>query len=188
MISAPRPRRGSAVVAVFAVMVVAVAAALGVWWYQGRAQQGEFASAPRPCPLVSAGTADRLLGGRTEAVESLSSCSWGGAGLRADAQPVLQVQVTRMTVDEARDHFRRTKAEPMGKAGPMAADLSDFGDEAFVRPRYPAGGRFTTEVHFRRSNVVVAVRYAPVEGDADQARAGAYDAAADAAARLDRAR
>lgn len=66
----------------------------------------------------------------------------------------------------------------------MTTDMTDFGDEAFARIRYPSGGRVTNEIFFRRSNVVVAVRYAPVDHDPDRAYAGVYDVATEAAATL----
>ncbi|WP_412077108.1 hypothetical protein ACLF6K_19560 [Streptomyces xanthophaeus] len=181
-----RPAR----VAGIALAAAAIAAgAVFASLYQDRSQQGEFASDPRPCSLVSAGTAARLLSEPTDGVEAMSYCSWAGPGLGKDAQPVLQVQVTRLRLDEARSSFQRTQEEAaVGKMGPMTTDLTDFGDEAFVRTRHPGGGRGTTEIFFRRSNVVVAVRYAPVDGDGEKAYAGAYDAATEAAAELRKAR
>ncbi|MCX4691617.1 hypothetical protein [Streptomyces sp. NBC_01408] len=180
-----RPAR----VAGIALAAAAVAAGVVfVWLYQDQSQQGQFASDPRPCALVSAGTAARLLPEPADGVEAMSYCSWAGPGLGKGAQPVLQVQVSRLRLDEARSSFQRTQEESAGKMGPMTTDLTDFGDEAFVRTRYPSGGRSTTEIFFRRSNVVVAVRYAPVDGDGEKAYAGAYDVATEAAAELRKAR
>ncbi|OKK16122.1 hypothetical protein AMK16_25755 [Streptomyces sp. CB00455] len=181
MMSPSRPERAPHVALAAAAIGVA---ALAFWLYQDRTQQGDFAADPRPCTLVSAETAGRLLAGPTDAVEALPYCNWAVPGLGSDAQPVLQIQVSRSGLDEARVSFQRTKEEPEGKMGPMTTDLSDFGDEAFSRVRYPGGGRVTNEVFFRRSNVVVAVRYAPVGDDIDHAQAGAYDVAAEAAATL----
>lgn len=181
MMSTSRPKRAPRVAMAAAIAAVA---ALAVWLYQDQTQQGDFAADPRPCSLVSAETAARLLAGPTDGVEAMSYCSWAGPGLGSDAQPVLQVQVTRLGVHEAQVSFQRTKEESEGKMGPMTTDLSDFGDEAFSRVRYPSGGRVTNEVFFRRSNVVVAVRYAPVDGDIDRAHSGAYDVATEAAATL----
>lgn len=169
-------------------VVVAVAAAVaataaGVWLYQDRAREGDFSSDPRPCSLVSAPTA-RLVAGPAEGVESGSACTWAGPGPGRDPQPVLEVRVTRLGTWEAREDFRRVKEESEGKTGPMTAELSDFGDEAFSRIRYPSGRRMTSEVWFRQGNVVVAVRYAPVDGGIDPSHAGAYEVATEAAARL----
>ncbi|MFD0358259.1 hypothetical protein ACFVHW_31690 [Streptomyces sp. NPDC127110] len=169
-----RPRR----VALAAAAAAAVTA-VGVCLYQDLARQGGFASDTRPCSLVSAQTA-RLVAGTAQGVEAGSSCTWAGP----DPQPVLQVQVTRLGTPQARRGFRLVKEESEGKTGPMTAELTDFGDEAFSRIRYSGGVRVTSEVWFRRGDVVVAVRYAPADGDIDPSHAGAYEVAAEAAARL----
>ncbi|MEU9145023.1 hypothetical protein [Streptomyces sp. NPDC048349] len=182
MVSPSRPNRAPRIALAASATAVAV---LAVWLYQDPTQRGDFDADPRPCALVTAETAARLLSGPTDGVEAKSSCNWAGPGLGSDAQPVLQVQVTRLGVDDARLSFQRTKEEPQGKMGPSTTDLSDFGDEAFSRLRYPSSGnRMINEVFFRRSNVIVAVRYAPVDGDIDRGRAGAYDVATEAAAAL----
>ncbi|RST01799.1 hypothetical protein EF910_26005 [Streptomyces sp. WAC07149] len=179
MASPSRPGRTRRIVLVAAGS--AAAAAVGAVLYQDLARQDRFASGTRPCALVSAQTA-RLVAGPVEGVEDGSVCTWPGPG----PQPVLQVQVTRLGTPQAREGFRLVKEEvPPGKTGPMTAELTDFGDEAFSRIRYPgAGRRVTSEIWFRRGDVVVAVRYAPVDGDIDPAHAGAYEVATEAAARL----
>ncbi|MGP3683435.1 hypothetical protein ACTVZO_01770 [Streptomyces sp. IBSNAI002] len=181
MVTPSRPERARRVALAAAATAVA---ALAVWLYQDRTPQGDFSADPRPCSLVSAGTAGRLLDGPADGVQAKSSCDWAAPGADKGAQPVLQVQVTRMRVPEARAGFQRTRQESHGKMGPNGTDLSDFGDEAFSRMRYPSGGRMVEEVYFRLSNVIVAVRHAPLDGDFDRARAGAYDVAAEAADRL----
>ncbi|MFJ3875951.1 hypothetical protein ACIPW5_00670 [Streptomyces sp. NPDC090077] len=176
MVSPSRPRRRRRLVLVAA--GVAAAAAVGAALYQDLAR----GSVPetRPCALVSARTA-RLVAGPAEGVEDGSACTWPGPG----PQPVLKVQVTRLGTPQAREGFRLVREEvPPGKTGPMTAELTDFGDEAFSRILFPAGGRVTSEIWFRRGDVVVAVRYAPVDGDIDPSHAGAYEVATEAAARL----
>ncbi|MGE7384894.1 hypothetical protein ACQKM2_05225 [Streptomyces sp. NPDC004126] len=175
-----RPRRRLA-------LAVAAAAAVtvgGLWLYRDPARQGDFASDPRPCSLVTAATA-RLVAGPAEGVETGSACVWAGPGPGPDPQPVLEVRVSRLGTREARESFQRVKEQSEGKTGPMTAELSDFGDEAFSRIRNSDGPRVTSEVWFRQGNVVIAVRYAPVDGDVDpSSHAGAYEVATEAAARL----
>ncbi|AZM92673.1 hypothetical protein [Streptomyces sp. W1SF4] len=179
MVSPPRPGRTRRLV--LAVAAAGAVAAVGLWLYPDLARRGDFTSDPRPCSLVTAGTA-RLVAGRAEGVEAGSACTWADPG--GDPQPVLEVRVTRLATARARADFRRVKEESEGKTGPMTAELSDFGDEAFSRIRNPSRGRVTSEVWFRQGNVVVAVRYAPADGGLDPSQAGAYEVATEAAARL----
>ncbi|WP_405977050.1 hypothetical protein [Streptomyces sp. NBC_00158] len=166
-----------------AVAAAGLVTAGGLWLYQDLARRGDFTSDPRPCSLVTAQTA-RLVAGPAQGVEAGSACVWAGPGPGRDPQPVLEVRVTRLGTREAWEDFRRVKEQSEGKTGPMTAELTDFGDEAFSRIRNSDGPRVTSEVWFRRGNVVVAVRYAPADGGLDPSQAGAYEVATEAAARL----
>ncbi|MFD9358476.1 hypothetical protein [Streptomyces sp. NPDC060031] len=178
------PRRARTAIGVLALVLVAVVA----WQLWKQSKQGDFASDPDPCALVSTQTVRRLVPVEPEPEEkrAMAYCTWAPAKVAGGGPPTVQVQVTRLWLDEAHTSFLRTKAEPEGKAGPMTTDLTDFGDEAFIRYRYIAGSNGAAEVVFRRSNVVVSVRYSPADGDSEKAGAGAVAAAAEAADRLGR--
>ncbi|MEU9108808.1 hypothetical protein AB0D54_31700 [Streptomyces xanthophaeus] len=179
--ASPSRRRRAPAMAVAVAVAAALVAAVAVRLSQDPAPQGDFVGDPPPCSLVSPATAERLTG-RAEGMQVKSSCNWAGPGSGGDPQPVLQVQLIRLDEREARLTMQRTKEEPQGKMGPMVSDLSDFGDEAFSRVRYPSSSRMTHEVYIRKSNLVVVVRYAPL--DIENASQGAYDVATEASAAL----
>ncbi|MFD9724104.1 hypothetical protein [Streptomyces sp. NPDC059072] len=174
-----------ALVTLTALLVVACAA-FGAWRWWDRAREGEFRADPDFCRLVTPETVHRLVpeayGGRADA----ASCSWAAPREKGEYRAGVHLFASRLTVDLARKDIReqRTVGE-LGWEKDTQEDLSGLGDEAFLRFRPPTPGKaITAQVVFRRSNVVISLAYARGDDDRQAARAGAIDAAREAAARL----
>ncbi|MBT2481516.1 hypothetical protein [Streptomyces sp. ISL-94] len=91
----------------------------------------------------------------------------------------------RLTVDLAREDMREDRTDASGWEKDTVEDVPGIGDEAFLRFRKTVpGAPVSAQLCFRRSNMVVWLTYARSDDDRQAARAGAVDAAREAAARL----
>ncbi|MFC9292608.1 hypothetical protein ACFTWH_09950 [Streptomyces sp. NPDC057011] len=166
-------------------LLVAAAAGFGAWRWWERAQAGEFTADPHSCELVTPETIHRLvptaLGGREDA----GACTWSAPRVEGTYRSNVHLLPFRLTVDLAREDLRETRADETGWEKDTAEDVPGIGEEAFLRFRKaPPGGPASAQVCFRRSNMVVWVAYARADDDRRAARAGAIDAAREAASRL----
>ncbi|MFB7592452.1 hypothetical protein [Streptomyces sp. NPDC056169] len=168
-------------------LIVVTLAAFWAWrWWDGE-QEGEFAADPRAyCGLVTPETIHRLVpeayGGR----EDTASCTWAAPREKGKYRANVHLLASRLDVELAEEDMReqRTDGEPGWEKG-TPEDLIGLGDEAFLRFRPPVPGKnITAQVVFRRSNMVISVAYARGDDDRQAARAGAIDAAREAASLL----
>lgn len=167
-------------------LIVIPFAAFGTWRWWDRAQDGDFTSDPSLCRLVTPETIHRLVpesyGGR----EDVASCTWSAPREKGKYRANVHLFASRLDVELAEKDMReqRTSGEPLWEKDTQE-DLLGLGDEAFLRYRPPTPGRnVTAQVVFRRSNMVISVAYARSDDDRGAARAGAVDAAREAAALL----
>ncbi|WP_329625238.1 hypothetical protein OG357_36845 [Streptomyces sp. NBC_01255] len=93
---------------------------------------------------------------------------------------------SRLNVELAEKDMREQRTDgELGWEKDTQEDLLGLGDEALLRFRPPVPGKnITAQVFFRRSNMVISVAYARSDDDRQAARAGAIDAAREAAALL----
>ncbi|MEU2240412.1 hypothetical protein ABZ572_13545 [Streptomyces sp. NPDC018338] len=169
-------------------LTVLVFSAFGAWRWWDRAQDGEFRADPHFCGLVTPETIHRLVpeayGGR----EDTASCTWAAPREKGKYRANVHLFASRLDVELAEKDMREQRAggEPGWEKGTQE-DLIGLGDEAFLRFRPPTPGKnITAQVVFRRSNMVISLAYARSDDDRQAARAGAVDAAREAAALLSR--
>lgn len=190
----PRPPRPLGRPATLLVLGLAAltAAGFGGWRAWERAHPGEFTADPRYCELLTPQTVHRLVptsyGGRADA----SACNWSAPREEGPNRAGIHLFAVRLTEELARKDLREQRGDQLVWDKDSVADVPGVGDEAFIRfrsspsssaPATPAAG-ITAQVAFRRSNMVVTVAYARPDGDREAARAGAVDAAREAAGRL----
>ncbi|WP_369145167.1 hypothetical protein [Streptomyces sp. R44] len=174
-----------AVIALIALIVMAFAA-FGAWRWWDRAQDGDFSADPELCRLVTPGTIHRLVpeayGGREDA----ASCTWSAPREKGKYRANVHLFASRLNVELARNDLREERADGgPGWEKDTQEDLIGLGDEAFLRFRPPTPGKnITAQVVFRRSNMVISLAYARSDDDRQAARAGAIDAAREAAGLL----
>ncbi|MEV7567469.1 hypothetical protein [Streptomyces tanashiensis] len=184
MTTPPKPSR-RAVIVLIALPLIALAA-FGAWRWWDRAQDGEFSADPKFCGLVTPGTIHRLVpesyGGR----EDVASCTWSAPREKGKYRANVHLFGSRLNVELARKDMeeQRTDDGP-GWETATREEVIGIGDEAFLRFRPPTPGEsITAQVVFRRSNMVISLAYARSDDDRQAARAGAIDAAREAAALL----
>lgn len=181
--AAPSRRALAAAIA----LIVIPLAAFGAWRWWDRAQEGDFKADPQPyCRLVTPETIHRLVpesyGGR----EDVASCTWAAPREKGKYRANVHLFASRLDVELAQKDMREQRADsaPLWEKGTQE-DVIGLGDEAFLRFRPPVPGKnITAQVVFRRSNMVISVAYARSDDDRHAARAGAIDAAREAAALL----
>ncbi|MFI8275648.1 hypothetical protein ACIGBH_12180 [Streptomyces sp. NPDC085929] len=184
---APRPQVPLAVIiaiCAFALLLIPFAG-LAAWKSWERAHPGEFTADPPFCELLTPETVHRLVptsyGGRADA----ASCSWSAPREEGPNRAGVHLLASRLTEELAGKDLRKQRGDLPGWEKNTVADVPGVGEEAFVRYQaQQSGGRITAQVTFRRSNMVVAVAYTRTDGDREAARAGAVDAAREAAGRL----
>lgn len=185
---ARRPFRERASLIAFVLIAVLVVAGCGLaaWKHWQRSHPGDFTADPHPCELVSPQTIYRLVptsyGGR----DDHGSCSWAAAREEGPGRGGVFLQSFVLTENLALEGLRADRENTLGweKAGP--ADLPGVGDEAFIRfrtadPERPA----VAQVCFRLSNARIDITYTRADSDREAARAGAVDAAREAAEHLE---
>ncbi|MCX5392211.1 hypothetical protein [Streptomyces sp. NBC_00094] len=168
-------------------LIVVTLAAFWTWrWWDGK-QEGEFAADPKPfCSLVTPETIHRLVpesyGGR----EDVASCTWSAPREKGKYRANVHLFASRLNVELAEEDMREQRADgELGWEKGTQEDLLGLGDEAFLRFSPPVPGKnITAQVVFRRSNVMIYLAYARSDDDRAAARAGAVDAAREAAALL----
>ncbi|MBT2472164.1 hypothetical protein J7E97_30985 [Streptomyces sp. ISL-66] len=181
----PLRERVSLIALVLIALFIVAGCALAGWKHWQRSHPGDFTAGLRPCELVSPQTIHRLVptsyGGR----DDHGSCSWSAAREKGTERGGVFLQSFVLTEDLALDGLRDDRANTLGWEKTAPADLPGIGDEAFVRlrtadPERPA----VAQVCFRLSNVRVDVTYTRADSDREAARAGAADAAREAADHL----
>ncbi|MFF8381039.1 hypothetical protein ACF07V_33450 [Streptomyces sp. NPDC015661] len=184
MTTPARPSRRGLIGA--ALLIVVVTASIASWRWWDRAQDGEFSADPSFCTLVTPETIHRLVpeayGGRKD----VASCTWAAPREKGKYRAGVHLFASRLNVDLAHEDFRDLRAEDEpGWEKNTQEDLLGLGTEAFLRFRPPVPGKtITAQVVFRRSNMVISVAYTRSDDDRQAARAGAIDAAREAAALL----
>ncbi|HEY9372511.1 hypothetical protein [Streptomyces sp.] len=174
-----------AFIALIASTVIALAA-FGAWRWWDRTQDGEFSADPSFCRLVTPETIHRLVpesyGGR----EDTASCTWSAPREKGKYRANVHLFASRLDVELAQKDMREQRGGgELGWEKGTQEDLIGLGDEAFLRFQPPTPGKnITAQVVFRRSNVVISLAYARSDDDRQAARAGAIDAAREAAALL----
>lgn len=167
-------------------LIVLTLTAFWAWrWWEGE-QEGEFKADPRFCELVTPETIHRLVpeahGGR----EDMASCTWAAPREKGKYRASVHLFASRLNVELAEKDMREQRTDgELGWEKDTQEDLLGLGDEAILRFRPPVPGEnITAQVFFRRSNMVISVAYARSDDDRQAARAGAIDAAREAAALL----
>ncbi|MDV5147347.1 hypothetical protein R1T08_25025 [Streptomyces sp. SBC-4] len=174
---------------VFAAAIALIVVTLGAFWtwrwWEGE-QEGEFKADPQFCELVTPETIHRLVpeayGGR----EDVASCTWAAPREKGKYRANVHLFASRLNVELAEKDMREHAADgELGWEKGSQEDLLGIGDEAFLRFSPPVPGKnITAQVVFRRSNMVIYLAYARSDDDRQAARAGAVDAAREAAALL----
>ncbi|MFE2283014.1 hypothetical protein ACFXDJ_02380 [Streptomyces sp. NPDC059443] len=167
-----------------ALIVVPSCGFLG-WKYWQLEHPGDFTADPRPCELLSPQTVHRLTptsyGGRLES----GSCSWAAPRAEGPNRSGIFLRPSRVTESLAVKNLREERDDLLGWEETTPAVVTGVGDEAFIRFRTPDPARpATAQVCFRLSNLVVTLTYTRADSDREAARAGAVDAAREAAERL----
>lgn len=184
---ARRPSRERAALIAFVLIAVFVVAGGGLvaWKHWQRSHPGEFTAGLHPCELVSPQTVHRLVptsyGGR----EDHGSCSWSAPREESPKRAGVFLQSFVLTEDLAAEDLRKVRGEALGWEKTAPEDVPGIGDGAFVRfratdPERPA----VAQVCFRLSNARIDVTYTRADSDREAARAGAVDAAREAADHL----
>ncbi|MFJ4775751.1 hypothetical protein [Streptomyces sp. NPDC088762] len=176
------PRAG---LVVLVLLILVPAAGLGAWRWWERARAGEFTADPHSCELVTPQTIHRLvptaLGGREDA----GACTWAAPRVQGTYRSNVHLRPFRLTVDLAREDMREDRADASGWETDTVEDVPGIGEEAFLRFRKTSpGDPVSAQLCFRRSNLVLWLTYARSDDDRQAARAGAIDAAREAAGRL----
>ncbi|WP_371618899.1 hypothetical protein [Streptomyces sp. NBC_00454] len=167
-----------------ALVVLPICGFLG-WKYWQLDREGDFTADPRPCALLSPETVHRLVptsyGGRDES----GSCSWSAPRAEGPNRGGIFLQPFRVTESLAVKDLREERENLLGWEQTTPAVVPGVGDEAFIRFRTPdPERRATAQVCFRLSNLMVILTYTRSDSDREAARAGAVDAAREAAALL----
>lgn len=183
---ARRSFRERASLVAFLLIAVLIVAGLSLagWKHWQRAHPGDFSAEPRSCGLVSAQTVHRLVptsyGGR----EDRGSCSWPTPREEGPNRAGLLLRATVLTEDLAVEDLHEERANTLGWEKKAPADVGGIGEEAFVRLRADPERPAVAQVCFRLSNMVVHLTYTRADTDREAARAGAVDAAREAAENL----
>ncbi|MGW6690198.1 hypothetical protein [Streptomyces sp. NPDC054961] len=181
---ARRPFRERAALIAFVLISVLVVAGCGLaaWKHWQRSHPGDFTADPHPCELVSPQTVHRLVptsyGGR----DDHGSCSWSAAREEGPKGGGVFLQSFVLTEKLALEDLREERETTSGWEKTTPAEIPGVGDEAFLRfrtadPERPA----VAQVCFRLSNVRVDLTYTRADSDREAARAGAVEAAREAA-------
>ncbi|WP_162688961.1 MULTISPECIES: hypothetical protein [unclassified Streptomyces] len=186
----PVPRRTArerrALIAFVAISMLIVAGlSLAAWKHWQRTHPGDFGAEPHHCELVTPETVHRLVptsyGGR----EGRGSCSWSAPREESPTRAGIFLQSSVLTEDLAAEDLREERGKTLGWEKTSPEDVTAIGDEAFVRSRTENPERpAAAQVCFRLSNMVVRVTYTRADTDREAARAGAVDAAREAADHL----
>ncbi|MBT2404913.1 MULTISPECIES: hypothetical protein [unclassified Streptomyces] len=170
---------------VLAAVVIVAGSALAMRKSWERSHPGDFKADPVYCELLTPETVHRLAptsyGGRADT----SSCTW--AAPRAERPSGAGIHLLALRSNEKVSHaeVRRERTNLLGWEKDTVADVPGVGDEAFIRFSAPEGrAEIRAQVVFRRSNVVVYLSYKRADTDREAVRAGAIDAAREAAGRL----
>ncbi|MBT2452253.1 hypothetical protein J7F03_35390 [Streptomyces sp. ISL-43] len=155
------------------------------WKHWQRNHTGDFSAEPHSCELVTPQTIHRLVptshGGR----DGKGSCSWSAPREEGPKRTGVFLQAFVVTEDLAVEELHEDRDNTLGWEKAPPADVTGIGDEAFIRfrtadPERPA----VAQVCFRLSNMVVNITYTRADSDREAARAGAVDAAREAADHL----
>ncbi|WP_405486966.1 hypothetical protein [Streptomyces sp. NBC_00096] len=185
--AAPRQFRARAtlIALVLIGLLLATGLSLVAWKHWQRNHPGDFTAAPHSCELLSPQTVHRLVptsyGGR----DGEGSCSWSAPREEGPNRAGVFLQAFVVTEELAAEDLREDRANTLGWEKTAPAEATGIGDEAFLRSRTTAPERpAAAQVCFRLSNMVVNVTYTRADTDREAARAGALDAAREAADHL----
>ncbi|WP_328301898.1 hypothetical protein OG389_31290 [Streptomyces sp. NBC_00435] len=181
----PPRERATLIALVLIAPLLAAGLALAAWKHWQRTHPGDFAAEPHSCELVSPQTVHRLVptsyGGR----DGDGSCSWSAPREEGPNRASVFLRAFVVTEELAAEDLREDRANTLGWEKTTPTEVTGIGDQAFVRFRSSAPERpVAAQVCFRLSNMVVNVTYTRADTDREAARAGALDAAREAADHL----